>query len=174
MSKMPNVTWPKGTFVETIKEWKKLWFYITEPRDATWAAAPEFKSGAPMRLTSWIEKGQNWSSSNELIALQTRIQSMVDKNIKLVNVIQVMLVRRILPCQSRACPFMGIRSGGAPDLGKALRNHARRYLEVDLQGQRDAAGDNRGPRARPGPSCQCGKYFTFQGAYFTCLVVEDI
>ena len=30
-----------------------------------------------------------------------RIQSMVDKNIKLVNVIQVMLVRRILPCQSR-------------------------------------------------------------------------
>ena len=103
VSKMPNVTWPKGTFVETVKEWQKLWFYITEPRDATWAAAPEFKSGAPMRLTSWIEKGPNWSSSDELIALQTRIQSMVDKNIKLVNVIQVMLVRRILPCQSRTC-----------------------------------------------------------------------
>ena len=34
-----------------------------------------------------------------------RIQSMVDKNIKLVNVIQVMLVRRILPCQSRTCPL---------------------------------------------------------------------
>ena len=30
---------------------------------------------------------------------------MVDKNIKLVNVIQVMLVRRILPCQSRTCPL---------------------------------------------------------------------
>ena len=28
---------------------------------------------------------------------------MVDMNIKLVNVIQVMLVRRILPCQSRTC-----------------------------------------------------------------------
>ena len=28
---------------------------------------------------------------------------MVDKNIKLVNMIQVMLVRRILPCQSRTC-----------------------------------------------------------------------
>ena len=103
--KMPNVTWPKGTFVETVKEWQKLWFYITEPHDATWAAAPEFKSGAPMRLTSWMEKGPNWSSSDELIALQTRIQSMVDKNIKLVNVIQVMLVRRILPCQSRTCPL---------------------------------------------------------------------
>ena len=42
VSKMPNVTWPKGTFVETVKGWQQLWFYITEPRDATWAAAPEF------------------------------------------------------------------------------------------------------------------------------------
>ena len=58
-----------------------------------------------MWLTSWIEKGPNWSSSDELIALETRIQSMVDKNIKLVHVIQVMLVRRILPCQSRTCPL---------------------------------------------------------------------
>ena len=99
VSKMPNVTWPQGTFVETVKEWQKLWFYITEPRDATWAAAPEFKSGAPMWLTSWIEKGPNWSSSDELTALQTCIQSMVDKNIKLGDIIQVMLVHRILPCQ---------------------------------------------------------------------------
>ena len=52
VSKMPNVTWPIDTSVETIKEWQKLWFYITEPRGATWAAAPEFKAGAPMRLTS--------------------------------------------------------------------------------------------------------------------------
>ena len=52
-----------------------------------------------MRLTSWIEKGPNWCSSDELIALHMRVQSMVDKNIKLVNVIQVMLIRLILPCQ---------------------------------------------------------------------------
>ena len=91
-SKMPNVTWPKGTFVETVKEWQKLWFYITEPRDASSTVASEFKSGAPMRLTSWIEKGPNLSSLDELIALQTRIQSMVDKNNKLVDMIQVMLV----------------------------------------------------------------------------------
>ena len=52
MSKMPNVTWPQGMFVETLKEWQKLWFYIIEPRGATWAAAPKFKSGALMRLTS--------------------------------------------------------------------------------------------------------------------------
>ena len=30
---------------------------------------------------------------------------MVGKNIKLINVIQVMLVHRILPCQSRTCPL---------------------------------------------------------------------
>ena len=52
VSKMPNVTCPTSTFVETVKEWQKQWFYITEPRGATWAAAPEFKAGAPMRLTS--------------------------------------------------------------------------------------------------------------------------
>ena len=49
---------------------------------------------------TWMEKGPNWSSSDDLMTLQTRIQSMVDKNIKLVDVIQVMLVRQILPCQS--------------------------------------------------------------------------
>ena len=87
VSKMPNVVWPKGTFVETVKGWQKQWFYVTEPRDTTWAEAPEFRSGAPMRLTSWLEKGPDWASSDELIALQTRIKSMVDKNIKLVNVI---------------------------------------------------------------------------------------
>jgi hypothetical protein len=69
VSKMPNVTWPEGTFVETVKGWQQLWFYITEPRDATWAVAPEFKSGAPMRLTSWLEKGLNWASSDELTVL---------------------------------------------------------------------------------------------------------
>ena len=56
-----------------------------------------------MGLTSWLEKGLNSAASDELTALQARIQSMVDKNIKLVNVIQVMLVCQILPCQSRTC-----------------------------------------------------------------------
>ena len=55
-----------------------------------------------MRLTSWVEKSPDWCSPDELIALQTRVQSMVTKSIKLVDVIQVMLVRRILPCQPRS------------------------------------------------------------------------
>ena len=37
VGKMPNVTWPEGSFVETVKGWQSGWFYITEPRDANWA-----------------------------------------------------------------------------------------------------------------------------------------
>ena len=58
-----------------------------------------------MRITSWLKKGLDWSSSGKLTALQMRIKSMVDKNINLIDVIQVMLVHRILPCQSRAYPL---------------------------------------------------------------------
>ena len=69
VSKLANVSWPKGTLVKTVKEWQKQWFYITEPHGAAWAAAAEFNSGAPMRLTSWVEKSPNWCSPDELIAL---------------------------------------------------------------------------------------------------------
>ena len=101
VSKLPNVTWPKGTFVETVKGWQQEWFYITEPRDTTWAATPEFKSGPPMWLASWINKGLDWSSSDEVMMLQKRIKNMIEKNTTLADVVQVMLFRRILPCQRR-------------------------------------------------------------------------
>ena len=42
VGKMPNIIWLEGSFVETIKGWQSAWFYITEPRDTNWAAAPEF------------------------------------------------------------------------------------------------------------------------------------
>ena len=57
VGKMPNVTWLDGSFAETVKGWQSGWFYITEPRGANWAATPEFRSGTPMRLTSWERKG---------------------------------------------------------------------------------------------------------------------
>ena len=91
VGKMPNVTWPEGSFAETVKGWQSGWFYITEPRDANWAPAPEFRSGTPMRLTSWEQKGLLWGESTELTGLINCIKGMKDKNIKLVNVIQVML-----------------------------------------------------------------------------------
>ena len=58
-----------------------------------------------MRLTSWKEKGLSWGSSVELTGLQKCIKNMIRKKIKLVNVVQVMIFRRILPCQSREFNF---------------------------------------------------------------------
>ena len=101
VGKMVNVLWLEGSFVEIIKGWQSGWFYITEPRDPEWAAAPEFRSGIPIQLTSWKESGQTWGDSEELTGLQACIQKLVDKKLKLVNVVQVMLIRRILPCQRR-------------------------------------------------------------------------
>ena len=42
VGKIANVAWLEGAFMETIKGWQSGWFYITEPRDPKWAAAPEF------------------------------------------------------------------------------------------------------------------------------------
>src|SRR3954468_16840084 len=54
-----------------------------------------------MRLTSLKEKGLSWGPSVELAGLQKCIRNMISKKLKLVNVVQVMLFRRILPCQQR-------------------------------------------------------------------------
>ena len=78
------------------------WLYIIEPRDPEWAAAPEFRSSIPTRLTSWKEKGLTWGDLEELTGLQTCIQNLVNKKVKLVTVVHVMLFHRILPCQRRA------------------------------------------------------------------------
>ena len=43
-----------------------------------------------------------WGKKGGLTGLQTCVQTLVDKKLKLVNVVQVMLIRRILPCQQRA------------------------------------------------------------------------
>ena len=102
VGKMPNVLWFEGSFVESLKGWQSGWFYITEPRDPEWVAAPEFRSGPPMRLASWKETGLSWGKKGELTGLQTCVQTLVDKKLKLVNVVQVMLIHRILPCQQRA------------------------------------------------------------------------
>ena len=77
------------------------WFYITEPRGTKWAAAPVFRSGPPLWLASWINKGLDRGSADEVQTLQSRIRSILERDIGLINVIQVMLVRRILPCQRR-------------------------------------------------------------------------
>ena len=100
--KIANVLWLEGSFVETLKGWQSWWFYVTEPRDAEWVAPPEFRSGPPTRLTSWKEMGLSWGDEEEVTRLQKCIQSLVDKKLKLVNIVQVMLIHMILPCQQHA------------------------------------------------------------------------
>ena len=87
VGKIYKVTWLEGAFVETIKGCQSGWFYITEPRDPKWAAAPEFRSGIPMQLTSWKEKGLLWGSLEELTGLQSCLQTLVNNKLRLVNVI---------------------------------------------------------------------------------------
>ena len=70
----PNVTCLKGSYVETVKGWQLGWFYITESHDSNWAAAPEFRSGIPMRLTSWKKKGLAWGAPAELTGLQNCVK----------------------------------------------------------------------------------------------------
>ncbi len=87
VSMMPKVIWPTGAFNDSVKEWQQQWFYITKPRNKKWATAPKFRSGAPLWLMYWPEKGLDWPSSDGLSALQARIKSMEDKGIKLVDVV---------------------------------------------------------------------------------------
>ena len=47
VGKMPNATWLEGSYVESIKGWQSGWFYITEPRDTNWVAAPRISIRNP-------------------------------------------------------------------------------------------------------------------------------
>ena len=102
VGKMPHVIWLQGAFVESDRGRQSGWFYITEPRDPVWGAAPEFQSVIPTRLTSWKETGLSWGNPAEVTGLQTCIKDLIGRKVKLVTVVQVMLFRRILPCQRRA------------------------------------------------------------------------
>ena len=65
-------------------------------------SGPRVSIRTPYALTSWKETGLSWGKKGELTGLQTCVQTLVDRNLKLLNVVQVMLIRRILPCQQRA------------------------------------------------------------------------
>ena len=101
VSKLASAVWLKGSFAKSSDLWQQGWFYITEPRGSKWAAAPEFRSSPPIQLASWINKGLDWGSTDEVRTLQSRIRSLIERDINVVNVVQVMLVCRTLPCQRR-------------------------------------------------------------------------
>jgi len=69
VSKNQNAEWFKGTFIETVKEWQKEWFYITEPLALGQTEVPAFSAGPPKKLKSWKEKGVVWGNPDEVEAL---------------------------------------------------------------------------------------------------------
>ena len=64
-------------------------------------SGPRIQIRHPHTAHSWKESGRTWGDSEELTGLQACIQKLVDRKLKLVNVVHVMLIRRILPCQRR-------------------------------------------------------------------------
>ena len=64
---------------------------------------PRVPLGPPSRLASWTDVGQNWRPAGDIPVLQNRIRELLESDINLVGVIQVMLIRRMLPCKHR--PF---------------------------------------------------------------------
>ena len=101
ISRNTDVPWPEGSFPEVsdLRQWE--WFYITAPRGTKWEAAPAFRSGPPSQLASWVNKGLDWGPANDVPTLQRHIRALHERDVSLVKIIQVMLVRRVLSCKRR-------------------------------------------------------------------------
>ena len=64
-------------------------------------AASAFRSGPLPQLASWTNVGPDWGPANDIPTLQSRIWELIERDIDLVRIIQVMMVRRIPPCKRR-------------------------------------------------------------------------
>lgn len=73
ISKMPSVTWPEGSFIETVKLWQQEWFYLTDDQQG-----PSFSAIGPKSLFSWTEKDVPGVNAEEVKVLQGRLKAMVD------------------------------------------------------------------------------------------------
>ena len=83
ISKLASAVWFEGSFAESSDLWQQGWFYDNEPRGSKWVATPAFQPGPPTQLASWINKGLDWGSANEVQTLQSRIRSLTEKGIEL-------------------------------------------------------------------------------------------
>ena len=50
---------------------------------------------------SWVNKGRDWGPPKDVPLLQDRIRGLQEREINLVAVVQVMLIRCLLPCKCR-------------------------------------------------------------------------
>ena len=93
ISKGTDAPWTKGSFVETSDLWQRVWYYITAPRGTKRVVSPVFRLGPPPQLASWVNKGLYWGAVNDLPTLQRRIRDLLKRDVNLVKIMQVMLVR---------------------------------------------------------------------------------
>ena len=101
ISKRAEAPWPKGSFQEELGLWQQEWFYITAPRGSRQKPPPVFCSGPPQQLTSWVSKGRDWWPPKDVPMLQDQIRGLQEREINLVVVAQVMLIRRLLSYKHR-------------------------------------------------------------------------
>ena len=52
-------------------------------------------------MASWVNKGRDWGPSKDVPLLHNRIRGLQEREINLAVVVQVMLIRRLLPCKRR-------------------------------------------------------------------------
>ena len=96
-----DAPWPEGSFPEVSDVWQRRWFYVTAPRGTKWVAAPEFRSGPPSQLASWTDVGRNYGPASDVPELQNHIRELIERDINLVSIMQVMLIRRMFSCKRR-------------------------------------------------------------------------
>ena len=101
VSRRADAPWPEGSFQEELGLWQQEWFYVTAPRGSRQKPPPIFRSGPPQRLMSWVNQGLNWGPSEDVPLLQGRIRDLQAREINLIVVMQVMLIRHLLPCKRR-------------------------------------------------------------------------
>ena len=87
---------PEGSFQEELGLWQQEWFYITAPKGSRQKPPPLFRSGPPRRF-----QGLNWGPSKDVPLLQGRIRDLQTREVDMVVVMQVMLIRHLLPCKRR-------------------------------------------------------------------------
>ena len=91
----------RGLFPGSIRCMATEVVYVTAPRGTKWVATPEFRLGSPSQLASWTDVGRNWGPVGDVPVLQSRIRELLERDINLVSIMQVMLIRRMLPWKRR-------------------------------------------------------------------------
>ena len=91
---------------------------------------------------------------------------MISKKLKLVNIIQVMLFRRILPRQQRAFNLWEFDPAQHQTLRELFDTMRRDVWKVLFKGIEVPPFSYRGPRAKREATCESGKFCT-SGRIFT-------